>query len=64
VVNLDIRESNPTRLDPAHRPDRIAARAPGAKPPKHRVELWHALAALMIGLLFCESLLTLRRRRI
>ena len=63
VVNLDTRESNPARLDPARRPDRIAARTPGAKPPKHRVELWHALAAIMIGLLFCESMLTLRRRR-
>ena len=52
------------RLDPADRPDRIAAASPGAKPPKHRVELWHSLAAVMIGLLFLESALTLRRRRV
>jgi len=63
VVNLDTRESNPARLDPSQRPDRIAVASPGAKPPKHRVELWHSLAAVMIGLLLCESLLTLRRRR-
>ena len=64
VVNLDTRESNPARLDPSLRPDHIAAASFGAKPPKHRVELWHALAAVMIGLLLCESLLTLKRRRI
>jgi len=64
VVNLDTRESNPARLDPALRPDRIAAASPGAKPPKHRVELWHTLAAVMIGLLLCESALTLRRRSV
>jgi hypothetical protein len=63
VVNLDTRESNPARLDPSLRPDHIAAASPGARPPKHRVELWHTLAALMIGLLLCESLLTLRKRR-
>jgi hypothetical protein len=63
VVNLDTRESNPARLDPALRPDRIAVASPGAKPPKHRVELWHSLAAVMIGLLLFESVLTLRRRR-
>jgi SAM-dependent methyltransferase len=64
VVNLDTRESNPARLDPSQRPDRIAVASPGAQPPKHRVELWHSLAAVMIGLLLCESLLTLRRRRV
>jgi hypothetical protein len=63
VVNLDTRESNPARLDPSQRPDRIAVASPGAKPPKHRVELWHSLAAIMIGLLLFESVLTLRRRR-
>jgi hypothetical protein len=64
VVNLDTRESNPARLDPSQRPDRIAVASPGVKPPKHRVELWHSLAAVMIVLLLCESVLTLRRRRI
>jgi hypothetical protein len=64
VVNLDTRESNPARLDPSQRPDRIAVASPGVMPPKHRVELWHSLAAVMIGLLLCESVLTLRRRRI
>jgi len=56
--------ASPTRrLDPSQRPDRIAVASPGAKPPKHRVELWHSLAAIMIGLLLFESVLTLRRRR-
>jgi hypothetical protein len=64
VVNLDTRESNPARLAPSQRPDRIAVASPGVKPPKHRVELWHTLAVVMIGLLLCESVLTLRRRRV
>ena len=37
-----------------------AVASPGGKPPKHRVELWHTLAAVMIALLLCESALTLR----
>jgi hypothetical protein len=63
AVNLDPRESDPTRLTAEKRPDRVAAaRAGAAKPPKHRVELWHALAALLIGIVLVESLLTLRWR--
>jgi hypothetical protein len=62
VVNLDTRESDPARLDPSQRPDRIAASTPGGQRPKHRIELWHALAAVMVVLLLCESLLSLRRR--
>jgi hypothetical protein len=63
VVNVDARESNPERLSPEKRPDRKAAARPEGPPPKRRVELWHALAALMIVLVLFESLLTLRWRR-
>jgi hypothetical protein len=62
VVNLDTRESNPARLDPSKRPDRIAAKTSRGERPKHRIELWHALAAAMMVLLLAESLLSLRRR--
>ena len=63
AVNLDPRESDPARLAPEKRPDRIAVSTGGAKPPKHRVELWHALSAALILLLLVESLLALRWRR-
>ncbi len=62
VVNLDPRESDPARLAQEQRPDRIATSAPGGPRPKHRIELWHTLAAAMVLLLLCESLLSLRRR--
>jgi hypothetical protein len=62
VVNLDTRESDPARLAQDQRPDRIAASAPGGQRPKHRIELWHTLAAVMMVLLLSESLLSLRRR--
>jgi hypothetical protein len=62
-VNLDPRESDPARLAPEKRPDRIAVKTGGAKPPKHRVELWHALSAALILLLLVESILALRWRR-
>ena len=64
AVNLDPRESNSTRLAAEKRPDRIAVSSAGAKPPKHRVELWHGLAAALIVLLLVESILSLRWRRI
>jgi hypothetical protein len=64
AVNLDPRESNSTRLAAEKRPDRIAVSSAGAKPPKHRVELWHGLAAGLIVLLLVESILSLRWRRI
>ncbi len=63
AVNLDPRESDPTRLAPQKRPDRIAVSAAGVRPLKHRVELWHALSAILILLLLAESILTVRRRR-
>jgi hypothetical protein len=63
AVNLDPRESDPARLAPEKRPDRIAVSSPGAKPPKHRVELWHALSAILILILLVESLLSVRWRR-
>ena len=62
AVNLDPRESDPARLAPDKRPDRIVATSLGAAHPKHRIELWHALAALVIALLLVESLLSLRWR--
>jgi len=64
AVNLDPRESNSTRLAAEKRPDRIAVSSAGAKPPKHRVELWHGLAAGLIILLLAESMLSLRWRRL
>jgi hypothetical protein len=63
VVNIDPRESNPERLAPERRPDRKAVAKAEGPPPKRRVELWHALAALLIILVLFESLLTLRWRR-
>jgi hypothetical protein len=63
AVNVDPRESNPARLAPEKRPDRIAVGSPGAKPPTHRVELWHGLAGVLILILLAESILTLRWRR-
>ena len=62
VVNPDPRESNPGRLAPDRRPDRVARTASTAAPPKHRVEWWHLLAALIPCALLAESILTLRRR--
>jgi hypothetical protein len=63
AVNLDPRESDPTRLTPEKRPDRVAASRAGGKAPKHRVELWHALSVVLILIVLFESLLTLRWRR-
>ncbi|HXU83712.1 MAG TPA: BatA and WFA domain-containing protein [Polyangia bacterium] len=63
VVNVDVRESNPTRLAPDKRPDRVLLAATGGQPPKHKVELWHALAGALIAFVLLESLLTLRWRR-
>jgi hypothetical protein len=63
VVNVDAAESNPERLAPDRRPDRPAVAQPGRPLPKRRVELWHGLAALLIGFVLIESMLTLRWRR-
>jgi hypothetical protein len=63
VVNLDTRESNPKLLAPDKRPDRMQIAASGGQPPKRRVELWHALAGLLIAFVLVESILTLRWRR-
>jgi hypothetical protein len=61
AVNLDPRESDPARLAPEKRPDRLAAARTGpGKSPKHRVELWHALSAILILVVLAESLLSLR----
>jgi hypothetical protein len=63
VVNVDTRESNPALLAPDKRPDRLQIAASGGQPPKRRVELWHALAGLLIAFVLVESVLTLRWRR-
>lgn len=63
VVNVDTRESNPARLAADKRPDRVQTAAAGGKPPKRRIELWHALAGVLIAFVLFESLLTLRWRR-
>jgi hypothetical protein len=63
VVNIDPRESNPARLAPDHRPDQRPQQAAAGPSPKRRVELWHGLAALMIGFVLFESVLTVRWRR-
>ncbi len=63
VVNLDPRESDPARLPDDRRPDRAGPTATAGPPPRRRLELWHALGAVAIGLVLLESLLTLRFRR-
>ncbi|HEY2899836.1 MAG TPA: VWA domain-containing protein [Polyangia bacterium] len=64
VVNLDPRESDPATLPADQRPDRARLGAGGEdRAPKRRLELWHLLAAAVIGLVFLESILTIRFRR-
>jgi aerotolerance regulator-like protein/VWA domain-containing protein len=63
VVNLDARESDPARLPDDRRPDRAPTGAAPGRAPRRRLELWHAVGAVVIGLVLIESLLTLRLRR-
>jgi hypothetical protein len=63
VVNLDAAESDPALLADDKRPDRAAFAAGAASAPKRRLELWHALSAVVLLAVLGESLLTLRRRR-
>jgi hypothetical protein len=63
VVTLDERESDPARLPDDLRPDRAAAHGGAGPAPRRRLELWHALGALVIGCVLVESLLTVRARR-
>jgi hypothetical protein len=63
VVNVDPRESNPAPLAADKRPDRVRVAGTGGEPPKRKVELWHALAALLIVFVLAESVLTIRWRR-
>jgi hypothetical protein len=63
VVNLDPAESDPALLPAEKRPDRAAGAAGAAAAPKRRLELWHALSAVVLFAVLGESLLTLRRRR-
>jgi Aerotolerance regulator N-terminal/von Willebrand factor type A domain len=62
VVNVDAAESDPARIAPA----RLAQLSAGGgahttKPPRRRVELWHALGAGLLLLLLGEAVL-LRRK--
>jgi hypothetical protein len=64
IVNLDMRESDPTVLAADRRPDRRSGGgAEGGLPPLRRVELWHILGAALIAALLLESMLTTRLRR-
>lgn len=63
VVNVDTRESNPARLAADKRPDRVQLAASGGQPPRRKVELWHALAGVMVLIVLFESILTIRWRR-
>ena len=63
VVNLDVRESDPTRLADDHRPDRARGAGNGGTAPKRRLELWHWLSAAVLLFVLFESALTLRFRR-
>jgi hypothetical protein len=63
VVNLDVRESDPTRLSDDHRPDRRGAGGAGGAVPKRRLELWHWLSVGVLLFVLFESALTLRFRR-
>jgi hypothetical protein len=63
VVNLDVRESDPARLAPDRRPDRVRGEPAGGAVPKRRMELWHALSAAVLLFVLLESALTLRFRR-
>lgn len=63
AVNLDPRASDVRRLDlralTEAAPD-VAGRQPAARP-ERRVELWHAIAVGLLGLLLLESVLVARR---
>ena len=64
AVNVDVSESNLTRIEPA----KLAAlgqpsKAEAGEPPRHRIELWHGLGAALLALLLAEGLLSARLRR-
>ena len=64
IVNLDVRESDPTVLAEDKRPDRrSSAAAAGGHAPLRHLELWHVLGGALIALLLLESILTARLRR-
>ncbi len=63
VVDLDPGESDPAPLPADRRPDHARAAAGGDAAPKSRLELWHALGAVVLVAVLLESLLTLRLRR-
>lgn len=64
AVNIDPRASDLRRADPAAlaRPKSGDAPATAAGPRQRRVELWHAIAAALLGLLLFESVLAATRR--
>lgn len=60
AVNIDARGSDLTPAPAAHLPASGAAHADRATPNTERVELWHAIAALLLLLLLAEGLLLQR----
>jgi hypothetical protein len=63
IVNLDVRESDPTVLPDEKRPDRRSNPAAGGHAPLRHLELWHVIGGALIGFLLLESILTARLRR-
>jgi hypothetical protein len=63
VVDLDPSESDPALLPEDRRPDHARAAGAAGAAPKNRLELWHALGAVILVFVLAESLLTLRLRR-
>ncbi len=60
VVNLDPRESNPTRRNDSA----VAANAANDQPaPRYKMPLWHNLGAALILLVLAESVFSLVRRK-
>ena len=62
ALNIDVAASEIERLDPSNLPSGAGGQSAVIANANHRrrVELWHALAALLIGFLLIESVLALR----
>lgn len=61
AVNVDTAESDLLPIAAAKLAELVATRPHHAPPPRRRIELWHALGAALLALLFVESLLAARR---
>jgi hypothetical protein len=62
AVNLDPRGSDLSPAPPAALPASGTGAGTTSRPSSRRVELWHAIAAALLGLLLIESLLIQRAR--